>query len=131
MLLEPKLDLRRALQELLSAEGYTVEACGSLEELIERHTAAHSDLALAAWQSLDGLLADEHRHDLAQLTNRIPMVIMVPRVWLRVLQPLDLAVRGLLAKPFDADELLACVAGSIQSPEPTQAAALHAGSSTA
>jgi DNA-binding response OmpR family regulator len=111
--LEPKPDLRHALEDLLSAEGYGVEACESLQDLLARSTTTRCDLALTAWQCLQGLLAEEHRHDLVQLSSRIPLVIMVPRSWLRVLQPLDLAVRGLLAKPFDADKLLECVSRSI------------------
>jgi DNA-binding response OmpR family regulator len=111
--LEPKPDLRHALEELLSAEGYDVETCESLQDLLARSTTTRCDLALTAWQCMQGLLAEEHRHDLAQLSSRIPLVIMVPRSWLRTLQPLDLAVRGLLAKPFDAEELLECVSRSI------------------
>ena len=117
-LLEPKADLRRALEEVLRAEGYGVEPCDSLQGLVERNAADGCDLALTAWQSLQGLLADERRRDLAQLAAHMPMVIMLPRSWLKVLQPLDLPVRGLLAKPFDAEELLECVSRSIG---PTQA----------
>jgi DNA-binding response OmpR family regulator len=124
--LEPKPDLRRAVEEVLGAEGYTVESCTSLQDLLTRSSLSHCDLALTAWQSMEGLLADEHRHDLVQLASRIPLVIMVPRSWLRALQPLDLAVRGLLAKPFDAEELLECVSRSIGAAAPRPSAAFPA-----
>jgi len=113
-LLEPKADLRHALEELLSAQGYLVVACDSLPDLLARATATRCDLALIAWQGMQGLLADEHRRDLTQLAERLPMVIMVPRSWFRVLHPPDLAVRALLGRPFDAEELLDCVARNIE-----------------
>jgi FixJ family two-component response regulator len=114
-LLEPKADLRHALEELLSAQGYLVVACDSLPDVLTRAAATRCDLALIAWQGMQGLLAEEHRHDLAELAERLPMVIMVPRSWFRFLQPPDIAVRGLLGRPFDAEELLECVARNIES----------------
>jgi DNA-binding response OmpR family regulator len=118
-LLEPKADLRHALEELLDAQGYLVVACDSLPDLLRRAAASRCDLALIAWQGMRGLLADANRQDLQQLARRLPIVIMVPRSWFRVLQPSDLAVRGLLGRPFDADELLDCVARN------TDVTALH------
>jgi hypothetical protein len=39
----------------------------------------------------------------------VRLVLMVPRSWLRILQPAELGLAGLLAKPIDPDELLDCV----------------------
>jgi DNA-binding response OmpR family regulator len=115
---EHNATLGRAILELLSAEGYTVETSESLEDLVARAQTSPCDLALIAWQKLQGLLADGRRHDLVQHATLIPMVVMLPRSWLRVLHPPDLPVRGLLAKPFDAEELLDCVSRSLRNAWP-------------
>ena len=44
------------------------------------------EVALVAWQAMDGLLADDHRHHLQQLTQRLRLVVMVPRAWARLLE---------------------------------------------
>ena len=65
-------------------------------------------MALVAWQSMDGLLAEEHRDALVDLTRRIRLVLMVPRHWARLLEQTEVAstVAAIVAKPFAADELL-------------------------
>ena len=109
LLLEPSPSLRQAVEAVLSAEGYLVTPCDSIEQLVARAHESAPELALAAWQTLNGLLSDERRHDLAAVTRRVRLVLMVPRSWLRILQPGELGLAGLLAKPIDPDELLECV----------------------
>src|SRR5438105_7065153 len=108
LVLEPNSQLRAAVLSLLAAERYTVEECDSLEQVLARHDDARPTVALVAWQSMEGLLAEEHRHTLREVTRRLRMVVMVPRRWARLLESTDLSetVAGLVAKPFEAEELL-------------------------
>ena len=108
LLIEPNAPLRSAVVAVLTAEQYQVQTCGSLEEVLVRSDGDTQTVALIAWQSMQGLLAEEHRHALVELTCRIRLVLMVPRHWARLLEQTDVAstVAGIVAKPFEADELL-------------------------
>jgi DNA-binding response OmpR family regulator len=108
LLVEPNAPLREAIVAVLAAEAYQVEACESLEQALVRSQDHARDVALVAWQSMEGLLAEEHRQRLAELTHRLRVVLMVPRRWARLLERTDLGayLAGLVAKPFEADELL-------------------------
>ena len=108
LLIEPNAPLRSAVVAVLTAEQYQVQTCGSLEEVLVRSDGDQATVALVAWQSMQGLLAEEHRHALVELTCRIRLVLMVPRHWARLLEQTDVAstVAGIVAKPFEADELL-------------------------
>ena len=105
LLLEPNAGLRGAIYEVLTAEQYEVEVCQSLDQ-VTASVQGERDVALVAWQSMQGLLADEHRHTLRQLTGRLPMVLMVPRRWLQLLDQSEYGFTGMIAKQFDADALL-------------------------
>jgi CheY-like chemotaxis protein len=122
LLLEPNVNLRRAVHELLVGEGYQVADCGSLEEVMQSANGPASAVALVAWQSMDGLLADAHRHQLADVTRRVRLVLMVPRRWQRLLNGSTLGFAGLVPKPFSADELLDQLS-QLQSVGASQAAA--------
>ena len=91
------------------AEQYEVETCASLEQAVARASGHSEALALVAWQCMEGLLADEHRHSLRELTRELRLVVMVPRRWARILEGTDLGVTGIVPKPFGADELVASV----------------------
>lgn len=108
LLVEPNAALRSAIVTVLAAERYDVELCDTLEQAREWMDAGERVLALVAWQSMQGLLAEERRQTLVELTSRLRLVLMVPRHWLRLLERTDLgaAVTGFIAKPFQADELL-------------------------
>lgn len=108
LLLEPNAALRSAILTILAAERYQVKTCESLERVLAEADGSEDTVALVAWQSMNGLLAEEHRHHLAQLTQRVRFVAMVPRRWARLLEATDLAesVAGLVAKPFEAEELI-------------------------
>jgi FixJ family two-component response regulator len=108
IVVEPNAALRSALLTLLAAERYEVESCNSLEQVVLRSNNAPHVVALVAWQSMQGLLTEEHRHNLYELTRRLRLVLMVPRRWARLLDQTDLGVvvTGFVAKPFEADELL-------------------------
>jgi DNA-binding response OmpR family regulator len=109
LLVEPNVALRSAIVDVLAAEAYDVQPCASLEQALKHADGQSEAVALVAWQSMNGLLAEEHRHNLAALTRRLRLVLMVPRHWARMLDSADLGVAALVAKPFDADELLATV----------------------
>jgi len=108
LLVEPNPALRSAILAVLDAERYQAEACESLEQVLVRQDGRARVIALVAWQSMDGLLAEQQRHRLVELTSRLRLVLMVPRRWARLLERTDLgvAVAGLILKPFEADELL-------------------------
>jgi DNA-binding response OmpR family regulator len=108
-LLESNTTVRDAIHYVLCAEGYDIQACDSLPQLIAHAPFADGDFALLAWQSMDGLLSETHRHDMAQLAELLPIVLIVPRRWLRLLTPGDFSVTALLPKPFDPEELRTCV----------------------
>jgi DNA-binding response OmpR family regulator len=108
LLVEPNPALRSAIATVLDAENYAVEPCDSLEQVRCRAADASRVIALIAWQSMDGLLAEERREHLVELTRDLRLVVMIPRRWARLLEPTDLGmtVAGLIPKPFEADELL-------------------------
>ena len=118
LLLEPNASLRTAIETILAAEEYNVEPCESLQQLIVLGQHSTRTVALAAWQSMEGLLAEEHRPDLVQLTRRLRLVLMVPRRWARLLETTDLheAVAGMVAKPFEAEELLSALRIALRAP---------------
>ena len=108
LVLETNAPLRSAIITLLAAERFDVQRVDSLEAARLVGMAADRTVALVAWQSMDGLLAEQHRLELAELTRRLPLIVMVPRRWARLLEETDLpsAVSAMIAKPFDADELI-------------------------
>jgi DNA-binding response OmpR family regulator len=108
LLIEPNAALRSALVTVLDAEHYQVEPCDTLEQVLVRTDEGSRVIALVAWQSMEGLLAEEHRHHLVELSRRLRLVPMVPRRWLRLWESTDLgvAVAGLVPKPVEAEELL-------------------------
>jgi len=117
LLLEPNAGLRAAIYEVLTSEQYEVEVCQSLDQVTASAQGAR-DVALVAWQSMQGLLADEHRHILRELTGRLTMVLMVPRRWLQLLDQSDYGFTGMIAKPFDADELLGSMQAALDAGRP-------------
>ena len=66
-------------------------------------------MALLDWTMAEGLLADEHRPGLRALAHLVPIVLMVPGRWARLLRAEDLGAAALLAKPFSVSELLAAL----------------------
>ena len=111
LLVEPNPTLRSAILSVLAAEQYQVETCASLEQARARADGDDQVVALVAWQSMGGLLTEAQRGQLLEITRRLRLVLMVPRRWSRLLEQTDLgsAVSGLVAKPFEADELLAAL----------------------
>ncbi len=121
LLLEPNTALRSAVLTLLAAERFEAETVDSLDQALARAPSSDHTVALVAWQSMQGLLAEEQRHQLMEISQRLRLVVMVPRRWARLLDATDLrsCVTALIAKPFQADELIDTLAGALQkTPEP-------------
>ena len=118
LLVEPNAPLRSAVVAVLKAEQYRVQTCGSLQDALVEADGQAPTVALVAWQSMNGLLAEEHRHALEDLTRRVRLVVMVPRHWARLLDQTDVAstVAGIVAKPFAADELLHVLGRALRVP---------------
>lgn len=111
LLVEPNAPLRSAILELLTASHLDVEVCESLDQVMMQSSDGQETVALVAWQAMGGLLADEHRNHLLRISNRVRLLVMVPRRWARLLDATDLSavVAGIVPKPFEADELLAAI----------------------
>jgi DNA-binding response OmpR family regulator len=118
LLLEPNYQLRSAIVSVLCEEPYLVETCDSLEQVLPRSDASVPTIALVAWQSMQGLLAEEHRQQLCELTRRVRLIVMMPRHWARLLEESDLGrlVAGLVAKPVQADDLLSKLESALRIP---------------
>lgn len=117
LVIEPNAALRAAITTVLSGQDFQVEECDSLEQLLVRADPAQTTVALMAWQAMDGLLAEEHRPDLVELSRRLRLIVMVPRRWLPLLEHTDLgvSVAGIIPKPIDADQLIGIIERAAQS----------------
>ena len=117
-LVEPNVSLRSAEQAVLQDANFDVAVCSSLDQVVARTRADPAAVALIAWQAMGGLLADERRNHLRELTHRVRLVVMVPRRWSRLLDATDLGdvVAGFVAKPFEADELIEAVRAASRVP---------------
>ena len=109
LLVERDSRLREAIESVLEAEGIAVVRCATLEELVESATGADDEVALLAWTAAGGLLGEEQRPRLRALSERVPLVLMVPSSWRKLITAGQLGVAGVLAKPFGADVLLAAL----------------------
>jgi FixJ family two-component response regulator len=118
LVLEPNATLRSAIVTVLTAEHYSVEAHASLEQVVAAADGNHDAVCLIAWQSMRGLLAEEHRRELVDLASRVRLVVMVPRAWARLLESTEVTriLAGLVAKPFEADELLNVLSKALATP---------------
>jgi DNA-binding response OmpR family regulator len=114
LLVEPNSALRSAILDLLTASHIEVETCESLDQVMMHSSDGQETVALVAWQAMGGLLADEHRDHLLRISNRVRLLVMVPRRWSRLLDATDLraVVAGIVPKPFEADELLAAISAA-------------------
>jgi DNA-binding response OmpR family regulator len=108
-LLESNATIRSAVHHVLTREGHTVVVCSSVPQLIAHAPFFEGELALLAWQGMNGLLSEQRRQEMAGLAERLPIVLIVPRRWVQLLDPVDFSVAAFLPKPFDPDELRTCV----------------------
>jgi FixJ family two-component response regulator len=98
--------LRATLTQTLSAAHYQMEFHSNVHELWTAAVDDGSAVALLDWTLAEGLLNEERRHDLAQLTRRIQLVVLVPDAWLRHLSAEDVGAAALVAKAAGSEVLL-------------------------
>jgi FixJ family two-component response regulator len=122
---EPNVAVREGIVDILASERYEVEVCASLGQVIRAAASHPRSVALVAWQGMDGLLTEEHRHELVEFVRRLHLVIMVPRRWARLLDTDAVGRAELLEKPFDGDGLLASIRRASSSSLDQPAAASH------
>jgi DNA-binding response OmpR family regulator len=123
LLVEPNPAVRSAIVDVLGIEHYQVDVCASLDDALLRSNGQQLGvIALVAWQSMDGLLTEDRRQHLVELTRRLRLVLMVPRRWSRLLENTELgtAVAGLVPKPFEAEELLGTLQQALLAPVDVQ-----------
>ncbi|MBV9132722.1 MAG: response regulator transcription factor, partial [Chloroflexi bacterium] len=65
LLLEPNAALRSAILTILTAEHYRAEVIESLEQGLDLASETANAVALVAWQTMQGLLSEDHRAELA------------------------------------------------------------------
>ena len=98
--------IRRSLERLLRAAGYTVETFVSARQFLER-----GDLAAPGCLVLDVRMPGQSGLDLQQVLevagHRIPVIFITGHADLPLAQQaMQAGAVGLLAKPFDGQELL-------------------------
>jgi DNA-binding response OmpR family regulator len=121
LVVEPNVALRSEIVELLRSEQYEVQVCDSLDQVVRVAADSRCDVALVAWPSMGGLLAEEHRHDLVEYVRRLHLVIMVGPGWAKWLDAEDLGGAHILEKPFDGNELLARIVEARSTPAGSRA----------
>jgi DNA-binding response OmpR family regulator len=98
--------LRGALDATLRAHGIHVVQCASVGDLGSSASREAGEVALLDWSLTEGLLTEEHRPDLRTLGRLVPIALLVPGPWRRLLSAEDLGVAVLVPKPCGAEALL-------------------------
>jgi DNA-binding NtrC family response regulator len=103
--------LRSVLQYLFADEGIEVMLCASLEEIEQRLAVEqHAVVVTDSWTGSVRHLSASDREGLTRVASSAPVVLTTARPWTA-----DVAALGLgeavmvLDKPYDLDDLLACV----------------------
>jgi DNA-binding response OmpR family regulator len=112
LLAEDDQSIAELLVDILTDEGFQVS----------RVTTPEAALKLAASASWDVVLTDTFGRsyqpdspDLAfmrTLATRVPVVVLTAQPWAERVQPGDLGVSAIIAKPFDMDHLVSVLRGS-------------------
>src|SRR5436853_6422157 len=109
LVIEDEIAMRRALEDVLAAEGYRVLTAGDGERGLERAIAEKPDLVLLdiMMPKLDGYAVCE---ELRRLTNPVPILMLTAKgqVEDRV-AGLDVRADEYLVKPFSTVELISSV----------------------
>ena len=88
------------LSELLPSAGFQPIFCQSLPELGAKLAHASGEVAIIDGRAVDGLLVEEHRHDLTVLSHVIPLVLVLDSDMGQQFTAEDLGVGAVLATPF-------------------------------
>lgn len=98
--------MRDLLTELLSEDGWTVEQHSTLLGLWSAASETEGSVAVVDWSKTEGMLAEKNRDQRALLAQQVPIVVLVPAGWTRLLSAADLGVAALVPRPFDLSMLL-------------------------
>ncbi len=104
LVVDDESDIRQALAEVLSDEGYqVVDACDGIEALAKAR-AYHPEVVL-----LDLMMPRMDGWAFRRAQKHDPEVSRIPVVVLSALGPDSLEAEGYIGKPFDVDELVSAV----------------------
>ncbi len=113
LIVDDESDIRQAVAEVLSYEGYQViDACDGAEALVKAR-AYHPELVL-----LDLMMPRMNGWQFREAQKHDPDVSKIPVVVLSALGPDGLDAEGYVGKPFDADELVTAVRRYASPPPP-------------
>lgn len=110
LLLIRHIGTRNATVRSLQENDWAVHVVSSLVDVLK--PPADNEMPSAAildWSLLNGLLLEARRAELVELSEKIPLVLLVPQNWLRFLSAQQTGSAALLPKPFEADELFQAI----------------------
>jgi FixJ family two-component response regulator len=98
--------LVEALKGLLQEQGWELRVHPSVQDLSAAAAEHGNAVAVLDWLRADGMLGEQGRERLRALTERVPLVLLVPPRWLRLLAAERLGVAALLPKPVPLARLV-------------------------
>ncbi len=105
LVVDDEVDIRQALAEVLSSEGYDVVAAGDGQEALDKARALHPRLVL-----LDLMMPRMNGWEFRRAQKVDPDVARIPVVVISAFSPQgDLDAEGYIEKPFDVDQLVSAV----------------------
>jgi len=104
LVVDDESDIRQAVAEVLSYEGYQVLAACDGAEALAKARAYHPELVL-----LDLMMPRMDGWEFRRAQKHDPEVSRIPVVVLSALGPDSLDAEGYVGKPFDVDELVSAV----------------------
>lgn len=112
LVVDDESDIRQAVAEVLSYEGYQVLAASDGAEGLAKARAYHPELVL-----LDLMMPRMNGWEFRRQQLHDPSVSRIPVVVLSAMGPDDLPAEGYVGKPFDLDELVTAVRRYAARPE--------------
>lgn len=96
------------LLDLFADEGYTVDACPTIQDVYAAITKYPQAVVVAdSWSSIGHeQLAEPERREIEDLGSRAPLILTTARSWGRHIAPGQLGKVAVLPKPFDLNDLL-------------------------
>jgi DNA-binding response OmpR family regulator len=109
-LLEDDDSFRELLCTLLEEEGHTVCKLTDVADLWKQARRVSNGLAIVdGWGSSYRELSQSDRDLIQTVSAALPMILMSGRAWAASLRPDELGLAGVLAKPFNLEDLLKLV----------------------
>ncbi len=108
LVLEDDADFRRVLVEFLAGEGFEVSTCDSYSALRQAMYEYGAPIVLADFRGTSHIeLSPRERDEVRELGGQAPTILLTGRAWITNMDPQDLNVVSILAKPIELDEILA------------------------